>query len=885
MDPNKLTQKTQEALHDAQTRAMRHGHTEVDVEHLLLALLEQPGGLVPRLLSGMDVNGAGLRTAVEQHLQGRPSVSGPGAKPGEVYVSRTLGQLLDTAQQEADRLKDEYVSVEHVLLAIIETGSQTAAGRLLEEHGVSRDRFLETLTKVRGNQRVTSATPEGSYEALEKYGRDLVVEARTGKMDPVIGRDAEIRRVVQILSRKTKNNPVLVGDPGVGKTAIVEGLAQRIVRGDVPEGLKDRTIFSLDLGLLLAGAKYRGEFEERLQAVLAEVKGSEGQILLFIDELHTVVGAGAAEGAMDAGNMLKPMLARGELHCIGATTLAEYRKQIEKDAALERRFQPLNVDEPTVEDTISILRGLRERFEVHHGVRIQDAALVGAATMSHRYITDRFLPDKAIDLVDEACAVIRTEIDSMPQELDAITRRVMQLEIEEAALGKEDDPASKERLEALRKELADLRAEADAMTAQWEAERQAIRRLQALREEIEQARREIEEAERSYDLNRAAELRHGQLPELERQLHAEDERLGQDQGEARLLREEVTEDEIAQVVGRWTGIPVARLLEGEREKLLRLDEVLHERVIGQDEAVQLVADAVIRARAGIKDPRRPIGSFIFLGPTGVGKTELSRALAEALFDSEDAMVRLDMSEYQERHTVSRLMGAPPGYVGFEEGGQLTEAVRRKPYSVVLCDEIEKEHADVFNTLLQILDDGRLTDSQGRTVNFRNTVIIMTSNIGSVHLLDGLTDTGEISEDARGIVMGELRAHFRPEFLNRVDETVLFKPLTLEEIEQIVDLQITDLRSRLIDRRLELQLTDAARELIAREGYDPVYGARPLRRFIQREVETKIGRALLSGEILDGATITLDAGADELVVGWQNPGVGEPTETEVAKAVA
>ena len=871
MDPNKLTQKTQEALHDAQTKAMRHGHTEVDVEHLLLALLEQPEGLVPRLLSGMDANVAALRAAVEQHLEGRPSVSGPGAKPGEVYVSRTLGQLLDTAQQEADRLKDEYVSVEHVLLAMIETGSQTAAGRLLEEHGVTRDRFLETLTKVRGNQRVTSANPEVAYEALEKYGRDLVVEARTGKMDPVIGRDAEIRRVIQILSRKTKNNPVLVGDPGVGKTAIVEGLAQRIVRGDVPEGLKDKTIFSLDLGLLVAGAKYRGEFEERLQAVLAEVKGAEGRIIMFIDELHTVVGAGATEGSMDAGNMLKPMLARGELHCIGATTLAEYRKHIEKDAALERRFQPLTVDEPTPEDTISILRGLRERYEVHHGVRIQDAALVAAATLSHRYITDRFLPDKAIDLVDEACAVVRTEIDSMPQELDAITRRVMRLEIEEAALGKEDDPASKERLEALRKELADLRAEADAMTAQWEAERQAIRRLQALREEIEQLRREIEEAERSYDLNRAAELRHGQLPELERQLHAEEERLAEKQGQERLLREEVTEDEIAQVVARWTGIPVARLVEGEREKLLRLDEVLHERVIGQDEAVQLVADAVIRARAGVKDPKRPIGSFIFLGPTGVGKTELSRALAESLFDSEDAMVRLDMSEYQERHTVSRLVGAPPGYVGFEEGGQLTEAVRRKPYSVVLFDEIEKAHADVFNTLLQILDDGRLTDAQGRTVNFRNTVIIMTSNIGSVHLLDGVTGSGEIPEDIRGMVMGELRAHFRPEFLNRVDETILFKPLTLEEIEQIVDLQIVDLRKRLADRRMEVQLTEGARELIAREGYDPVYGARPLRRFIQREVETRIGRALLSGEIFDGATITLDAEGDELVVRWQNPG--------------
>jgi ATP-dependent Clp protease ATP-binding subunit ClpB len=885
MDPNKLTQKTQEALHDAQTRAMRHGHTEVDVEHLLLALLEQPEGLIPRLLSGMDVNGGALLAAVEQHLEGRPSVSGPGAKPGEVYVSRTLGQLLDTAQREADRLKDEYVSVEHVLLAIIETGSQTAAGRLLEDHGVSRDRFLETLTKVRGNQRVTSANPEVAYEALEKYGRDLVTEARTGKMDPVIGRDAEIRRVIQILSRKTKNNPVLVGDPGVGKTAIVEGLAQRIVRGDVPEGLKDKTIFSLDMGLLVAGAKYRGEFEERLQAVLAEVKGAEGRIIMFIDELHTVVGAGATEGSMDAGNMLKPMLARGELHCIGATTLAEYRKNIEKDAALERRFQPLTVDEPTVEDTISILRGLRERYEVHHGVRIQDAALVAAATLSHRYITDRFLPDKAIDLVDEASAVVRTEIDSMPQELDAITRRVMRLEIEEAALGKEEDPASKERLEALRKELADLRAEADAMTAQWEAERQAIRRLQTLREGIEQLRREIEAAERSYDLNRAAELRHGQLPELERQLQAEEERLAEKQGQERLLREEVTEDEIAQVVARWTGIPVARLVEGEREKLLRLDEVLHERVIGQDEAVQLVADAVIRARAGVKDPKRPIGSFIFLGPTGVGKTELSRALAEALFDSEDSMVRLDMSEYQERHTVSRLVGAPPGYVGFEEGGQLTEAVRRKPYSVVLFDEIEKAHADVFNTLLQILDDGRLTDAQGRTVNFRNTVIIMTSNIGSVHLLDGVTDSGEIPEDVRGMVWAELRAHFRPEFLNRVDETILFKPLTLEEIEQIVDLQIVDLRKRLADRRMEVQLTEAARELIAREGYDPVYGARPLRRFIQRDVETQIGRALLSGEIFDGATITLDAEGDELVVRWQNPGGKDRPTPEVAEAVA
>jgi ATP-dependent Clp protease ATP-binding subunit ClpB len=888
MDPNRLTVKTQEALHDAQTKALRFGHTEVDPTHLLLALLQQPEGIVPRLLVRSDVDTGALRAAVESDLERRPRVSGPGAGGGQLGITRTLGQLLDAAEREAQRLKDEYVSVEHLLLAMLAAGPDTDAGNLLREYGADRDRLFEVMAQIRGAQRVTSATPETAYEALEKYGRDLVTEARTGKLDPVIGRDTEIRRVVQILSRKTKNNPVLVGDPGVGKTAIVEGLAQRIVRGDVPEGLKDKTIFALDMGSLVAGAKYRGEFEERLKAVLQEIKAGEGQILLFIDELHTVVGAGAAEGAMDAGNMLKPMLARGELHCVGATTLTEYRKHIEKDAALERRFQPVVVDEPTVEDTISILRGLRERLEVHHGVRIQDAALVAAATLAHRYITDRFLPDKAIDLVDEACAVIRTEIDSMPQELDAITRRVMQLEIEEAALKKEKDKASKERLEALRRELTDLRSQADAMRAQWEAERQAIHKLQGLREELERVRREVEDAERRYDLNRAAELRHGQLPELERRLRAEEERLESKQGGVggtQLLREEVTEDEIAEIVARWTGIPVARLVEGEREKLLRLDEVLHERVVGQDEAVRLVADAVLRARAGIKDPRRPIGSFIFLGPTGVGKTELSRALAQALFDSEDNIVRLDMSEYQERHTVSRLMGAPPGYVGYEEGGQLTEAVRRRPYSVVLFDEIEKAHPDVFNTLLQILDDGRLTDAQGRTVNFRNTVVIMTSNIGSLYLLDGLSDDGgEIREDARERVMGELRGHFRPEFLNRVDEIVLFKPLTLAEIERIVGLQILDVQARLAGRRLGLELTDTARELIARRGYDAVYGARPLRRLIQREVETRIGRALIAGEIRDGATIAVDADGDELIVRWRQAEAGETSAERDTVAV-
>jgi ATP-dependent Clp protease ATP-binding subunit ClpB len=881
MDPSRLTERSQQALHDAQTKALRFGHTELTPEHVLLALLDQPEGLAQRLLVRQGIDTPALHEVLERELERRPRVSGAGT--GEPRTSRELAQLLEAAEQQAQHLKDEYVSVEHLLLAMLGDNRQAGAGQLLRDRGVTRESFLQTLTEVRGSQRVTSSTPESSYEALEKYGRDLVAEARSGRLDPVIGRDEEIRRVIQILSRKTKNNPVLIGDPGVGKTAIVEGLAQRIVRRDVPEGLRDKTVFALDMGSLVAGAKYRGEFEERLKAVLQEIRTAEGRILLFIDELHGVVGAGAAEGAMDAGNMLKPMLARGELHCIGATTLDEYRT-IEKDAALERRFQPVVVDEPSVEDTISILRGLRERFEVHHGVRIQDGAIVAAATLSHRYISDRFLPDKAIDLVDEACAVIRTEIDSMPQELDAITRRLMRLEIEERALAEESDSASRERLDALRRELVDLRAEADAMTAQWDGEREAIRKLQALREELEKVRREIEEAERAYDLSRAAELRHGRLPELTQQLERAEQEFEQGTATGRLLREEVTEEEIGEVVARWTGIPVNRLLEGEREKLLRLDEVLHERVIGQDEAVQLVADAVIRARAGIKDPRRPIGSFIFLGPTGVGKTELSRALAASLFDSEDNMVRLDMSEYQERHTVSRLVGAPPGYIGYEEGGQLTEAVRRKPYSVVLFDEIEKAHPDVFNTLLQLLDDGRLTDARGRTVSFRNTVVIMTSNIGSPLLLEGTMADGEILTETRNGVMAELRAHFRPEFLNRVDEIVLFKPLTFEEIEHIVDLQIAEVASRLTDRRLVVDLRPAARELIARRGYDPVYGARPLRRYIQREVETRIARALIAGDVSEGATITLDSEADELVVRFAQADA-ELTSTGPVGAVA
>lgn len=866
IDMERTTLKVQEALQSAQSLALRFGHADIDGEHLLCALLEQPDGLAGSLLEKTATSLETLKSELRHELESRPRVSGPGADSGQLYASRRLGQLLLKASDEASQLKDEYVSVEHVLLAAVAEGERTAGGRLLRKQGVTRDKLLQALTGIRGNQRVVSQDPESTYDALQKFGRDLVEEVKQGKLDPVIGRDEEIRRVIRILSRKTKNNPVLIGEPGVGKTAIVEGLAHRIVRGDVPEGLKDKTVFSLDMGALVAGAKYRGEFEERLKAVLKEIHDSNGQILLFIDELHTIVGTGKSEGAIDAGNMLKPMLARGELHCIGATTLDEYRQYLEKDPALERRFQPVMVEQPSVESTISILRGLKERYEVFHGVRIQDNALVAAAGLSHRYIADRFLPDKAIDLVDEACATIRTEIDSMPAELDAITRRVMQLEIEEAALKNEKDSASRERLAPLQKELADLKGQEMALTAQWQHEKGEIRNVQQLREEIEQVRLDIGEAERAYDLNRAAELKHGRLPELEQQLKTEEERQsdGDANSDAKLLREEVTEEEIAEIISRWTGIPVMRLVEGEREKLLRIDEILHQRVIGQDEAVQRVADAVIRARSGINDPRRPLGSFIFLGPTGVGKTELGKALSEALFDSEENLIRIDMSEYMEKHSVSRLLGAPPGYVGYEEGGQLTEAVRRQPYAVVLFDEIEKAHPEVFNVLLQILDDGRVTDNKGRTVSFKNVVLIMTSNIASQHLIEGIED-GTIPPAVRKQVEQEMKKYFRPEFLNRIDDTILFTPLSKQEIHQIVLLLVEELRQRLAEQHLVLELSDEASQLIVEAAYDPIYGARPLKRFLQHELETRVGRAIIDGSAYEGCRLRIGALDDELKI--------------------
>ena len=863
MNMNQFTQKSLEAVQAAQTLATEHGNQQIEQVHLLCALVEQEGGFVPQLLTHMGMTVESFDAALRHEVEKLPKVSGSGRRADQVYISSGVDQAMNAALEVATSMKDEYVSVEHLLLALMDKADSTIK-ELLKTYRLEREKVMQALAALRGNQRVTSDNPEETYEALKKYGTDLVERARQNKLDPVIGRDDEIRNVIRILSRKSKNNPVLIGEPGVGKTAIAEGLAQRIVKGDVPVGLKDKTIFALDMGALIAGAKYRGEFEERLKAVLNEVKKSEGRIILFIDELHTIVGAGKTEGAMDAGNLLKPLLARGELHCIGATTLNEYRQYIEKDAALERRFQPVMVNEPTVEDAVAILRGLKERYEVFHGVKITDGAIVAAATLSDRYITDRFLPDKAIDLIDEACALIRTEMDSMPTELDVISRKIIQHEIEEAALKKEEDELSRARLADIQKELAEMRDEFNAGKAKWENEKNAIGKVQKLREDLEQANAQLEQAQREYDLEKAAQLQYGTIPALQKQLQ-EEEAIAANQKENQLLRDKVTEEEIARIVERWTGIPVAKLMEGEREKLLHLEDILHQRVVGQDEAVRLVSEAILRSRAGIADPNKPIGSFLFLGPTGVGKTELAKTLSEALFDSEKNLIRIDMSEYMEKFSVSRLIGAPPGYVGYEEGGQLTEAVRRHPYSVILFDEVEKAHPDVFNVLLQVLDDGRITDSQGRTVDFKNTVIILTSNLGSQFLLDGIQPDGEISEEARNQVQELLRRSFRPEFLNRLDEIVFYKPLTKDNIFHIIDLQLDSLNRRLADKRLRVVLTDAAKDLVLESAYDPMYGARPLRRYLQHTVENLVGRKIIAGEVTPDSTITVDRQGDELVI--------------------
>jgi ATP-dependent Clp protease ATP-binding subunit ClpB len=849
-----MTQKAQQAVYDAQNLAIKHNHQTLESEHLHMAMIIQNDGLVPKLLAKMNVPFDFYYKDLNDEISKMPKMYGAA---GSVYASRRFEEVFVKAEDEAKKFKDEYISLEHLFLALLDE-SNTISSKIFKKYGITKDKFLKELSVVRSNQRITNQNPEETYEALNKFGRDLVEDAKKGKLDPVIGRDAEIRRIIRILSRRTKNNPILIGEPGVGKTAVIEGLAQRIMKGDVPEGLKNKTVFSLDMGSLIAGAKYRGEFEERLKAVLKEIENSSGKIILFIDEIHNIVGAGKAEGAMDAGNLLKPMLARGELHCIGATTLDEYRKYIEKDAALERRFQPVMVDAPDVEDTISILRGLKEKFEIHHGVRIQDNALISAAVLSNRYISDRFLPDKAIDLIDEAAAMLRTEIDSMPSELDETMRRMMQLEIEREALKKETDIQSEQRLGAINKELADLKAGSDSMRVQWELEKDNIKNIRQVKKQIEETKHEIEKAEMQYDLNKVAELKYGKLITLEKQLNDEKAKMEQNKTMGQLLKEEVTEEEIAEIISKWTGIPITKLIENDREKLLKLDEILHNRVIGQDEAVTAVADAVIRARSGLKDPKRPIGSFIFLGPTGVGKTELAKALAESLFDSEDNIIRIDMSEYMEKHTVARLIGAPPGYVGYEEGGQLTEAVRRRPYCVILFDEIEKAHHDVFNIFLQILDDGHLTDSQGRTVDFKNTVIIMTSNIGSMYLLEGMDENGELDPKAEASVNDELRRHFRPEFLNRVDDIVFFKPLRKEEVKKIIDIQFGKIVERLQDRSIKLTLSESAKEHIINSSYDPVYGARPIKRFLQKNMETFIGRALIAGDIKDGDSIVIDS---------------------------